>query len=534
MGTINLRIRRIIVQKLTRPVKRVVQIAASGVEILVLTGLVTVLTTKPVAAVTMPNAPEGLNVASQPVSTQARGNQAASNQNGALPGLAGDAQQTGAHGAVGHESAMTTVSVRRQGVESLALVPRAAATTPATGISQLGALSESGQAALQGGQPSVYPLLYLGQYQTVEADWFKDPVVKAARVSSENQLPVNFRPGLLLYDASGDFTSWIGEAGLTTSQKAVLNARSNQWMNSLRSYYYKDLRGNLMEDGLRPVRGQDGTVQPAILKTDEDFWNVTQNLARLREQEDWTYDHTTKEYGSVNYYDVIRQAMGQAAGVWCAENLYTLAGRTMLEFEVNLYNRMQAMLYNELVQTTDGHFTDPVGHLQNALNPEFSKAAMGFQRVPDPNGQVAYNVIWEFMGVTAGDGVDLSVSPAITNDRPARTLVPNQLVVATGASVPGAAVLAPAKDQLAMAPSVVGGRRNQARSLSGGASVQLVRTGLTIDRPGLRTTTLRQRTKPNGVRLPQTGNRSAAILTMVGISLIGFAFPGALKRWNWS
>lgn len=296
-------------------------------------------------------------------------------------------------------------AARNQALDSLAQTTQAATVVPATGISQANALSSNGQAHLVAQPAAKYPWLYLGRYQTVEANWFNNVATRAARVSQENQLPLNFRPGLLIYDASHDTSSRIAATGLTAAQKLILNELSNQWMNSLRDYYYHVLRGNLMEGNLEARYNADGTVQPATLRTEQDVWNVTQDLARVRENEHWTYDHTTTAYGNLNYYDVLRQALG-LPDTWCAENLYTLAGGTMLQFEVNLYNRMQAMLYNELEQTGNGQFTDSVGHLQNALNPEFSEVAMGFQRVNNVNGQVAYDVIWEFMGTPAGNGLD--------------------------------------------------------------------------------------------------------------------------------
>lgn len=332
--------------------------------------------------------------------------QAASSQSGALSQATADYQQAASAAIQERDQAQSAATAERAaGQDVINATPVAPSWQPAVGVGQPDQLSNLGKSYLPDNPQMVYPPLYLGLYGNVPADWFNQASANAALVGNENQLPTNFLPGLLIYDASHDTSSRIGAVGLSEEQKAILNDLSNQWMNSLRDYYYNVLHGNLLEGGLDSVTTTNG-VHPATLKTERDFWNATQDLAQARENQNWSYDHTTKEYGNLNYAEVLGRAMGIQSGAWYAENLYVLGGHTMLEFEVNLYNRMQVMLYNELLQNPDGSYADPVGHLRNALNPLLSECAMGFQRVPTSTGQAYYNVIWEFMGTRAGNGLD--------------------------------------------------------------------------------------------------------------------------------
>ena len=70
----------------------------------------------------------------------------------------------------------------------------------------------------------------------------------------------------------------------------------------------------------------------------------------------------------------------------------------MLQMEVNLYNKMQAMLWGEYYDN-NGQVTNG-SHLANALDPQAQLVTMGFQRVANNGNKPHYYVLWEFYGAT--------------------------------------------------------------------------------------------------------------------------------------
>lgn len=278
------------------------------------------------------------------------------------------------------------------------------------------------------------PITVLGGYDniTTHSGYFTN---NKNAVSSENQLPLDFKPGILAYDPDNDTSEVISNSGLTEAQEMRLNDLSTQWMNSLRNEYWNVLQpqnkygSRFVGRTHESLRYTDNTpngrsaIQPLI--TTNDFWhNVGQMIAAEREAVNMPYEHTDsysnyngktfyfdghshvyQPYTSVisdeikNVFKSTPKTRSQGRGWRFGENLYDLQGSTMLQMEVNLYNKMQVMLWGEYVQYSNGTVGNG-SHLVNALDPQAQLVTMGFQRIQNAGDKPHYYVTWEFYGAT--------------------------------------------------------------------------------------------------------------------------------------
>ena len=278
------------------------------------------------------------------------------------------------------------------------------------------------------------PISILGGYDniTTHSGYFNN---YNNAVSSENQLPLDFTPGILAYDPDHDTSEVISNSGLTEAQEMRLNDLSNQWMNSLRNQYWNGVQPQNRYGSRFTGRTHDSlhywdntpnghtTIQP--LMTTVDFWhNVGGMVGAEREAVKMTYDHTdsNQTYNGhpfyfeghqhvyqpfttvisnevANVFKSTPKTRAEGRGWRFGENLYDLQGRTMLQMEVNLYNKMQVMLWGEYVQYANGTVGNG-SHLVNALDPQAQLVTMGFQRIANNGDKPHYYVLWEFYGAT--------------------------------------------------------------------------------------------------------------------------------------
>lgn len=313
-----------------------------------------------------------------------------------------------------------------------------AAIRPATPIDSMSQLTVRGQQLVnvnraQNGT-NLYPVTVLGGYEniTTHSGYFTDD---RNAVSSENQLPLDFQPGILAYDPDNDTSEVISNSGLTVAQEMRLNDLSTQWMNSLRNEYWNVLQpqnrygARFVGRTHESLHYSDNTpnghsaIQPLI--TTNDFWhNVGEMIGAERTAVNMSYDHTDsiKDYNGHTFYfeghqhvyqpytsviaDEINNVFkstpltrSQGRGWRFGENLFDLQGSTMLQMEVNLYNKMQVMLWGELVQYANGNIGNG-SHLVNALDPQAQLVTMSFQRINNAGDKPHYYVTWEFYGAT--------------------------------------------------------------------------------------------------------------------------------------
>jgi uncharacterized protein YjbJ (UPF0337 family) len=224
-------------------------------------------------------------------------------------------------------------------------------------------------------------------------------------VSSEQQLPTTFTPGIIQYDQQNDHSEKIN-GQLTTQQMQTLNDYSNQWMNSLR-HIWQSSPSQYSYHGQAYQAPNDLVTPPAL-------FNAISEMAADRTRVNYGYDHTGDEHTVLNAAgntaygqyvvqadltpseEVVRSVAPNATGTGftVGENLFKLSGSTMLEAEVNLFNRMEDMLWGEATDL-NGKLEGANEHLANALNPLFTHVAMGFQLV-SPNH---WYVTWDFEGL---------------------------------------------------------------------------------------------------------------------------------------
>jgi hypothetical protein len=224
-------------------------------------------------------------------------------------------------------------------------------------------------------------------------------------VSSEQQLPTTFTPGIIQYDQQNDHSEKIN-GQLTTQQMQTLNDYSNRWMNSLRHIWQSSPSQYSYHD--QAYQAPNDLVTPTAL------FSAISEMAADRTRVNYGYDHTGDEHTVLNAAgntaygqyivqadltpseEVVRSVAPNATGTGftVGENLFKLSGSTMLEAEVNLFNRMEDMLWGEATDL-NGKLEGANEHLANALNPLFTHVAMGFQLV-SPNH---WYVIWDFEGL---------------------------------------------------------------------------------------------------------------------------------------
>lgn len=271
---------------------------------------------------------------------------------------------------------------------------------------------------------SSYPAELAGMYPTItigenSTNVFKDGVTTNI-VGSVDQLPLTFYPGILQYDPTND-TSATVSGQLTRDQVIELNDLSNTWMNWMRNYIYNTLGWTIQsatsDEKYSKDNFQTADNQLLTLSSHLDYFNEAQNVATERSAEQLGYQHSVNlkgldgsgfRRGSQYTYRAMandRQLTANKSS-YAGENLYEISGKTMLQLEIDLYNKMQAMLWSEVLQETpDSTSEHPAyyvsGHLLNTLTPYNSEASLATQYVDDDT----YYVIWEFAGIKNGQAL---------------------------------------------------------------------------------------------------------------------------------
>lgn len=327
---------------------------------------------------------------------------------------------------------------------------------PATSVNDLTDAHWADPEGLNDETNPYYPIVHVARWNNIENSWFKNP--QAMKVSNKDQLPMDFKPGIILYDATNDHSAKIASTGLTEDQKRELNTLSNHWLNQVRHYFWDVLqiqktnpnaKINGYYNGTRELTVKDFAPQAPIhdLFTPNEYWQqVGQVISHGREKYGTDYEHTTPQAsnkftlkdhnrtgwndGTSGYNDLIN-----LWGLWTTqhndnaeydpslqdsnneslfnqlasgENLYRINGSTMSEMEVSLYNKLQEMTYGEYQGQISNTNKTPLigGHLANVLNPKFQFVTMAFQNATtdpsfkaSPNTGSNYYVMWDFAGI---------------------------------------------------------------------------------------------------------------------------------------
>ena len=208
-----------------------------------------------------------------------------------------------------------------------------------------------------------------------------------------SEMPLDFQPGLLSYDAKNDHSEKVSADGLTAAQVQVLRALSLSWENGFRNNVFQNYR-----EFYNAVNKNDGFVNVApvdLVSTD-----FTDNIANqvVANRTKYNVDNnshtvissgmpTEATYGSIINNDtqnlqksLTSEFNGKTVYSDINENLTTMqAGTpTLLNYAINLYNSMQGMYYGELVNPT--HIG---GHAVNLLRAGVRAVGIGFQKLTD-------------------------------------------------------------------------------------------------------------------------------------------------------
>ncbi len=208
-----------------------------------------------------------------------------------------------------------------------------------------------------------------------------------------SEMPLDFQPGLLSYDAKNDHSEKVSADGLTADQVQVLRALALSWENGFRNNVFQNYR-----EFYNVVNKNDGFVNVApvdLVSTDFTDNIANQVVANRTKYNVDNNSHTVKDSGmptEATYSSIINNATqnlkknltsefnGKTVYTDVNENLTTMqAGTsTLLNYAINLYNSMQGMYYGELVNPT--HIG---GHAVNLLRAGIRTVGIGFQKLTD-------------------------------------------------------------------------------------------------------------------------------------------------------
>ena len=208
-----------------------------------------------------------------------------------------------------------------------------------------------------------------------------------------SEMPLDFQPGLLSYDAKNDHSEKVSADGLTADQIQVLRALALSWENGFRNNVFQNYR-----EFYNAVNKNDGFVDVAptdLVSTDLTDQIADQVVANRTKYNVDNNSHTVLSSGmpkDATYSSVINNTTnglqsglenefkGKTVYSDVNENLTTMqAGTpTLLNYAINLYNSMQGMYYGELVNPT--HIG---GHASNLLRAGVHTVGIGFQKLTD-------------------------------------------------------------------------------------------------------------------------------------------------------
>ena len=208
-----------------------------------------------------------------------------------------------------------------------------------------------------------------------------------------SEMPLDFQPGLLSYDAKNDHSEKVSADGLTAAQVQVLRALALSWENGFRNNVFQNYR-----EFYNAVNKNDGFVNVApvdLVSTDFTDDIANQVVANRTKYNVDNNSHTVISSGmptEATYSSIINNATqnlqknltsefnGKTVYTDVNENLTTMqAGTpTLLNYAINLYNSMQGMYYGELVKPT--HIG---GHAVNLLRAGVRTVGIGFQKLTD-------------------------------------------------------------------------------------------------------------------------------------------------------
>jgi hypothetical protein len=237
----------------------------------------------------------------------------------------------------------------------------------------------------------VFANTYYGEYPDAAAISSK---TEASTPTNINEMPLDFKPGLLNYDAKKDNSEKVTASGLSAQQIQVLRALATSWTNGFRNNVYQNYRAFY-----NTVNSKNGfkDVAPMTMMSTSIFDDVANQVAASRAKynvdnnthsvngsglpADQTYSAylINKLKGFEN--QITNNNRGTEIYSLRNENLTTMQAEnpTLLNYAINLYNSMQGMYYGELVNANDPKQIG--GHARNILRGDLRVNGIGFQKL---------------------------------------------------------------------------------------------------------------------------------------------------------
>lgn len=271
--------------------------------------------------------------------------------------------------------------------------------------------------------------LQLGAYDVTQNTLPNAP--KTAMPTDVDQIPLTFKPGLLVYNPDTDKSAKIGPNGLSNDQIKLLTSMLLSWSNDFRQEVYRlypELYSKLTKTDFR--QGDSNLPLPVIitdrsqalgdaiakLREENNLDNDTHTAVALNDQVNALFDRygfSTDELSKTvknlfkdnstyknNFSDIVSNTsfMGETHP---SEDLETMDAQngTLLNYAVNLYNMTQAMYWSETLRLG--------GHAVSALHNSNHTLAISFQKlnkVNNANGATktkypAYAVTSNWIGI---------------------------------------------------------------------------------------------------------------------------------------
>lgn len=237
-------------------------------------------------------------------------------------------------------------------------------------------------------QYQIFANTYYGEYPDSSVITTKD---ESATPHDISELPLDFQPGLLIYDADNDHSETVSADGLSAAQIQVLRALATSWANGFRNYVYQNYRAYYnavnSSNGFKDVQPQElletnlsdqYADQVVKARTDYGIDNNSHSITSSGLPADKTYSAFIANIFNGLQNNLENQYAGSVVYSLNSENLTTVQAKklTLLNYAVNLYNSMQGMYYGELVSPE--HIG---GHAANILRGDVSLVGTGFQKL---------------------------------------------------------------------------------------------------------------------------------------------------------
>ncbi|MCC4348754.1 LPXTG cell wall anchor domain-containing protein [Limosilactobacillus reuteri] len=205
-----------------------------------------------------------------------------------------------------------------------------------------------------------------------------------------SEMPIDFQPGLLIYNPDLDTSEVVSPDGFTEAQKQTLRAFMTSWANSFRNWIYNNDR-DVWNEANKFSYFKDQA--PRELKFTTTMNTAGNKIGQMRTDAGLTNDQHTIPSATTNVdyakaiplIDITGQQIGNYminAAQSNSENLMTVepsiadnAKPTMLNYLISAYNMTQAMWYGEIYSNGLG------GHVSSILDNTHGYITGGFEKM---------------------------------------------------------------------------------------------------------------------------------------------------------